>query len=139
MKVVLDTNIILASAYHKSRYNIIFEYLLKNKYHIFLTTNIYFEYKEKLQQIFNVTVATYIIKTLKTLPNVHKINTFYDMNIITNDPDNNKFVDCAFAANVDYIVTNDKHFNVLKEIDFPSIDVININQFIKILTANIKQ
>ena len=33
--------------------------------------------------------------------------------------DDNKFVDCAFAANATYIVSDDKHYDVLKEVDFP--------------------
>jgi uncharacterized protein len=39
----------------------------------------------------------------------------------------------AVASNTDYIVTNDKHFNVLEKVEFPSIKVINIDEFIKLL------
>lgn len=42
----------------------------------------------------------------------------------------NKFVDCAIVSNAKYIVTNDRHFNVLKEIDFPHVDVLNIDEFL---------
>ena len=45
--------------------------------------------------------------------------------------DDNKFVDCAFASNSDFIVSNDKDFNVLKTMDFPTINVINIMEFEK--------
>ena len=44
-----------------------------------------------------------------------------------------KFVDCAISANADYIVTNDKHFNVLKKMDFPKINIIDIETFKKII------
>ncbi len=135
MRIVLDTNIILASAYHKSKYNIIFESLLDNKFQLYLTTEIYFEYREKLEQIFNTKMAGLIIGTLKKLPNVLETKIFYNLNLITNDPDDNKFVDCAFAAKVDYLVTNDKHFNVLKETNFPQIKIINIHQFIEIIES----
>lgn len=40
-----------------------------------------------------------------------------------------KFVDCAFAGNVDFLVTNDKHFNSLKNLDFPKINVLTIQEF----------
>ena len=49
--------------------------------------------------------------------------------MITADPDDNKFVDCAISAGAKYIVTNDKHFNVLKEIDFPKVDIITLIDF----------
>jgi uncharacterized protein len=51
------------------------------------------------------------------------------MNLISADPDDNKFVDCAFAANAHYIVTNDKHFNILKLIPFPKIALLKIQEF----------
>ena len=43
----------------------------------------------------------------------------------------NKFVDCAIVADADYIVSNDKHFNVLKP--FPPIKVIDIEAFKDVL------
>ena len=49
------------------------------------------------------------------------------------DEDDNKFVDCAFAANADFIVTNDAHFNVLNTIDFPSIPILSIDKFKSLL------
>jgi len=49
--------------------------------------------------------------------------------IITADADDNKFVDCALNAGADYIVTNDKHFNILNKIEFPPIKVIDIDSF----------
>jgi len=53
----------------------------------------------------------------------------YKWNLITADPDDNKFVDCAVSANATYLVTNDRHFNVLRGIDFPIINVIDIDTF----------
>ena len=55
------------------------------------------------------------------------------MRIIVNDEDDNKFVDCAFAANVDYIVRNDNDFNILKQTPFPQIEVVTLNSFKEIL------
>ena len=54
-------------------------------------------------------------------------------NLITADPDDNKFVDCALNAGADYLVTNDHHFNILKSIDFPPIKVVDIETFKSIL------
>jgi predicted nucleic acid-binding protein len=49
------------------------------------------------------------------------------------DYDDNKFVDAAIVRNVDFIVTNDRHFNPLKEIDFPKVEIINIDDFLDIV------
>jgi predicted nucleic acid-binding protein len=48
-------------------------------------------------------------------------------NLIQNDKDDDKFVDCAIASNADAIITHDKHFNILKTIPFPSINIMNIS------------
>ena len=70
---------------------------------------------------------------LLELNNVHKTSVSFRLNLIHDDPDDNKFVDCAFANNVHYLVTNDRHFNVLKKIKFPKVQVITIDRFEEIL------
>ena len=52
------------------------------------------------------------------------------MTMIEVDKDDNKFVDCAFSANVQYIVTNDRHFNVLNQYNFPKLNPIRIQGFV---------
>ncbi len=47
--------------------------------------------------------------------------------------DRNKFVDCAFAGNAHYIVSNDKHFNALKEVEFPKLSIITGEDFAELL------
>ncbi|MES1250235.1 MAG: putative toxin-antitoxin system toxin component, PIN family, partial [Chitinophaga rupis] len=74
-------------------------------------------------------VAANVIRVLLELPNVRLATSYFNLNIITADPDDNKFVDCAFASNADYIVTNDNDFNILKRINFPTIRVINMDAF----------
>ena len=44
-----------------------------------------------------------------------------------------KFVDCAVASDAEYVVTNDKHFNPLKEIPWPKVEIIKIAEFIKLI------
>ena len=51
----------------------------------------------------------------------------------------NKFVDCAIVANAHFIVTEDKHFNALKNIEFPHVDVIGIDDFKDILGSSSKR
>jgi uncharacterized protein len=50
--------------------------------------------------------------------------------LIVPDEDDNKYCDCAIAGQADYIVTEDKHFDVLKNIPFPSLEVISIDEFL---------
>ena len=53
--------------------------------------------------------------------------------MIEADADDNKFVDCAIAANAKYVVTDDNHFDILKRIDFPKVDIISIDDIIHLI------
>jgi len=68
---------------------------------------------------------------LKELPNVHYIQVYYNWRLL-DDEDDNKFSDCYIAANAEYLVTNDKDFNKLKSLPFPSLNVVNIQEFEKL-------
>lgn len=56
-------------------------------------------------------------------------NPHFSFGLIEADKDDNKFVDCAIAANAKCIVTEDNHFNVLKSISFPKVEVVGIDDF----------
>ncbi len=64
---------------------------------------------------------------------IPKITPYYKLQLIQADADDNKFVDCAFSADASCIVSNDAHFKVLDEIDFPKIVVLRITEFIEYL------
>ena len=53
----------------------------------------------------------------------------YHFGLIDQDEDDNTFVDCAVAADAEYIVSNDAHFKVLKDIDWPKILVVSLRDF----------
>ena len=46
--------------------------------------------------------------------NILFIEPHFQFRIVTQDPDDNKFVDCAIAAEADFIITWDHHCDVLK-------------------------
>ena len=133
MKVVLDTNVLLVSVSSKSKYHWLFQGLLDQKYEIVITNEILTEYEEIIAGKYSVSMAKNVIRTLLILPNVVKIDVYYKWQLIEHDPDDDKFADCAVAGNANYIVTNDKHFNVLRDVNFPKIWVIDIAQFQKII------
>lgn len=65
---------------------------------------------------------------IQNLPNVEFVTNYFKFNLLK-DEDDNKFVDCAIASNAQYIVSHDKDFNVLKNINFPKVIVINTKDF----------
>ena len=101
----------------------------KDLYELAVTNSILNEYQEKIEEHWNADVAQAVVRNLLELPNIHFVNVFYKLNLIKEDPDNNAFVDCAFSANAEYIVTNDKHFNILRHIPYPVIRVLKLVEF----------
>lgn len=135
LRVVLDTNILLVSISSKSIYHWIFKRLLEGGYKLFITNEILTEYEEIISRKYNSTVAKNVVRALLLLPNVYKVDIYYNWNLISNDTDDNKFVDCAIAANAHALVTQDRHFNILKNIEFPKVTVIGVEEFEKIINS----
>ena len=129
LNIVLDTNILLVSIPRQSKYHIIYKILIEKKYNLFITNDILKEYEEILHRKYYPETVEEIITSLFNLSNVFLVNPYFNWNLIENDPDDNKFVDCAVAGNVDYIITNDNHFNILKDFGFPKVQTLKIDQF----------
>ncbi len=128
LKIVLDTNILLVSISSKSKYHWIFQALINHKIQLCISNEILNKYEEVIKRHWNSKVAKFVVRTLLELANVQKCDIYYNFNLITSDPDDNKFVDCAIAGNVNYIVSNDKHLKILKNIDFPKVNLLTINE-----------
>ena len=134
-RVVLDTNILLVSISKKTAYYAIWKAFLNGEYELCVTTDILDEYAEKFYEKFRPEVGDNVMKVLEDSPDVVPINKYYFWNLITVDPDDNKFVDCAIAANAHFICTEDKHFNVLKTLPYPIVSVISADDFVEMLTG----
>ena len=83
----------------------------------------------------SVEVSINVIHLLLESQFVELINPYFNLRLITDDHDDDKFVDCAFAANATFIVSDDKHYDVLKEIDFPKLLVLKLKEFIGLLQS----
>lgn len=98
-----------------------------------MSTGIFLEYSELLVEISNYDNARNALRALSILPNVLPIEPTYRWRLVASDPDDDKFVDCAVAGNADYLITDDKHYNRLKEVEFPMLQVISGERFLEVL------
>ena len=129
LRLVIDTSVLLVSIGRQSKYHWLFQAFLNEEFDLLVTTPILLEYHEKIAEKTQPIVAENILKLILAKPNVIKVDVSYRWQIIEQDPDDNAFVDCAFSGNADYLISNDKHFNVLKTIDFPNIPLIKLDAF----------
>lgn len=133
MKIVLDINALLVSIPKKSKYRLIFDSLIAGDYILFISNDILSEYTEIIESKTNALVATNIAEMLLNLENVRKIDIYYEWRLIEQDPDDNKYVDAAISGGADFLISNDQHFKVLAQIDFPKVNRINIEEFLQLL------
>ncbi len=133
-KIVLDTNALIMAISARNVYHKVWQAFLNGEYILCVTNEIIEEYLEVLSHNINSRTAEAIIYTILTRHNVEMLDTHYHFHLIQVDEDDNKFVDCAIAANATYIVTEDHHFDVLKQVKFPSVSVIGLDEFIKYLS-----
>ncbi len=133
MKVVLDTNVWVISLTSRSPYHAVYQALLKQKYELIVSHEVLLEYEEILNQKYGAATTDRFLNLLYLLPNVHFIPTYFHWNLIDKDKEDNKFADAAIAAGADFLVSEDADFNILKNLSFPNVNVIRIDDFVKLL------
>lgn len=138
MRIVLDTNVLLVSIPRKSPYRIIFDALLNARYRLLLSNEILAEYEEIIALKTSSSIAQNVVNMLLSLSHVERIEVFFKWNLIEADADDNKFSDCAIAGNADFLVTQDRHFNILKETNFPKVTLLKPREFIDLLHHPVK-
>ena len=131
--IVLDTNCLLQALPSNSPFHKIWTEVLEDRICLCVNTDILEEYEEILATKTTPEIARNIVDAIANLSTTVFQNTYVHFELLPADSDDNKFVDCAVASDAEYIVTNDKHFNPLKEIPWPKVEIIKIAEFIKLI------
>lgn len=132
-RVVIDTNCLLQILGAKGKYHFLFESFLQFGYVMCISNEVLLEYEEILRMKASPLAADLFMKVIARSRNVIRKDPYFKWNIITNDFDDNKFVDCAFACRANYIVTNDNHFQEAANSPFPVFNVINLDDFSELM------
>jgi putative PIN family toxin of toxin-antitoxin system len=126
-----DTNCLVQIISKHSPYRKIWDAFLGKQFVLCVSNEILEEYQEILEQQTTPEIAENILLLLINQRNVRYVDPHFRLKIIIADPDDNKFIDCAFAAGADIIVSEDSHFNVLKSTPFPYINVMTMEDFVR--------
>ena len=133
---VIDTNCLLASLNRNSPYHRLYELFISEAFEWVLSNEIMTEYEEVLAHYYTASTASRVLEILLLAPNTSFQEAYYKWQLITDDPDDNKFVDVAIAANADYLVTNDRHFQPLRQLSFPRVPLISLQEFLAAFPAS---
>ncbi|MEK6834931.1 MAG: putative toxin-antitoxin system toxin component, PIN family [Nanoarchaeota archaeon] len=135
IKVVLDTNILVSGTFWTGNSFKIMELIDKREITSILSEDIVKEYHKTINSdeiIDKIKDKNLIISNVsrKVVLNSIIIQPKEKLDVIKNDPDDNKILECAYAGKAGYIVTKDNHLLKLKE--FKNIKIVTPEEFLKL-------
>lgn len=130
MKVVIDTNIFVSSFFGGKPRKII-DLWRKNKIILCLSKNILDEYIEVLQRIGleDEKELAELLSFFASGFNIIFTTKTPKIKVVQNDPDDDKFIECAVELKAKVIITGDKALKALKE--YMSVKILTPNEFLK--------
>lgn len=129
-KVVFDTNILISAfVFPEGTVRELINLSIKRKISIYVSNSIILEYCKVLDSKFNWTEEE-IKENIKFISKITEIiDTDIKIDIIKEDEDDNKIIECAVAADVDAIVSGDKHLLNIKK--YKNIPILKPADFLK--------
>ena len=133
VKVVLDTNVFISSIFWRGNPHKIVELAIDNKIEICISSEILVELEKVLKRDFEESSEfverqiALILEYVKIVKPVNKVD------IVKADPDDNKIIECALTAKVDYVISGDQHLLNLKEVF--GIKILKPKEFLDIMLS----
>lgn len=129
LRLVLDTNIFMVSLAPQYRYRWIYDCLIRDKFELALSNEILTEYHEQVVVRYGIERTDAQLDYLLLLPNVILVNPSFHWQLVENDKDDDKFVDCYFASQSDHVISNDRHLRGLATNEFPPMSILSYDDF----------
>lgn len=135
LKVVLDTNVWVSALLWGGKPAAIIQAAEEGIVVIFISEGIVAEIGKvlaypKLEKIYRPERRREDLME-QVLKNSKFVRALAKVQVIQEHPADNKFLDCALAANADYIVSGDKH--VLKVVSYKKTKILTVSDFLKLI------
>lgn len=118
MIVCLDTNTVVQALAEGHPFHPILDAWVAGRLTWAVSTKVLLEYEEVLTRLSGPArwrkLASLMDLADLTSGNVLRVTPSFQFQIVTADPDDNIFTDCAVTAGADYLITEDQHFTALK-------------------------
>ena len=117
MIVVVDTNAVLGAFTEGHAHRPLLDAWLEGRLTWAVSTEILLEYEEILARCSGRERAAKGLRLIDTMADAglcRRIVPHFHWRLISADSDDDKFADCAIAAEAEWIITEDAHFNAMK-------------------------
>ena len=117
MTVVLDTNVVLQGLAAGHPFEPILDAAMAGAFVWAISTDVLMEYEEVLTRVCGrvrwAKLALVMDLTDADCGTLLRVTPYFHFRAVPADRDDDKFADCAIAADGNWIVTEDRHFNAL--------------------------
>jgi len=129
-RVVIDTNIYISAIFWNGKPREVIDLGRDGKITIFTSLDIENEIAGKLKTTFKLAGedVNQILLDFSTFTLPIRINK--QLIVVQDDPDDNKFIECAVECRANYIISGDRHLLNLKE--YEGIKLIKSSEFLKV-------
>ena len=118
MIVVIDTNVVLSMFKRGHPHRPIFDAWAAGRLRWAISTEVLLEYEETAARMTHRAYIALVFQTMDAVEavrqNIARVSPSFRFHLITGDADDNKFADCAIAADADFIITEDHHFEAMR-------------------------
>ena len=130
LRAVVDTQCLIASVGPDSPFRALYDLFAAEEFEWVVSSEILTEYEEVLTRRYSPLTADVVLNALMFAPNTYHQEAYYKWQLVIADPDDNKFVDVAVAASADFLVSNDRHFQFLRQLPFPQVSLVSFQEFL---------
>jgi len=114
MTVCIDTNVLVQARARGHAFFPILDAWVAGRYALAVSTGILLEYEEVMTRLAGKPAWLKFARLLElvelTTCGVVRVTPSYRFHVISEDPDDNLFTDCAITAGAEYLITEDRHF-----------------------------
>jgi len=129
LRVVVDTNVYISAIFWGGKPRHVIDLGRDGKIQIFTSEDIEQEILDKLMTKFglNSEEAGRVMADFSTFTKPIRISS--RINVVKDDPDDDKFIECAMECDAEFIISGDMHLLNMKK--YEGIDIINGATFLK--------
>lgn len=113
MIVCLDTNVLIQARANHHPYGVLLDSISFSQIRWAVSNRVLTEYREITEQRAGKAAWATLnrfIELVDASGDLIKVSPHYQFRVISHDPDDNAFTDCAIAAGADFVITSDRDF-----------------------------